>query len=120
MTDRDRLIQLLRGRPEGLTRDQLVQHLDLPDRTVRKLVEEAVAESDWPIIPDRSAGGEARYRIARAHEWDAVNQQNAEDTARAISLHKKARGRLLAFQRRYQSCDLFLHHVPETLEEAAR
>lgn len=120
MTDRDRLTQLLRGRPAGLTRDELTRHLNLPDRAVRKLVEEAVAESDWPIVADRSSGGEARYRIAQAHEYDVVNQQNAEDTARAISLHKKARGRLLAFQRRYQSCDLFLHHVPETLEEAAR
>ena len=112
MTDRDRLIQLLRGYPDGFTRTELSYRLSLSDRAVRKLIEEAVAESDWPIICER-AGGEGRYRIARAHEHELVNQANAEDTARAISLHEKARGRRRAFERRYSAGALFLDHVPD-------
>lgn len=118
MTDRDRLLMLLRGHEDGFTRTELTYRLNLPDRAVRKLIEEAVAESEYPILCDRTGGGEGRYRIARADEWDAVNAANAEDTARAISLHRKARGRREAFARRYQSGGLFLHTVPDTLDEA--
>lgn len=118
MTDRDRLEQLLRGNPDGFTRDQLAQRLALTDRAMRKLIEEAVAESDWPILPPTVTGGV--YRLARADEHDLVNQANAEDTSRAISLHKKARGRQRAFERRYQAGSLFLTYVPDTLDEAAR
>ena len=118
MTDRDRLEQLLRGEQNGFTRAELAARLSMPDRAVRKLVEEAVAESDWPIICER-AGGEGRYRIARAHEYDLVNQANREDQARAISLHQKARGRARAFERRYQAGGLFLHPVPTDLDGLA-
>ena len=112
MTDRDRLEMLLRGCPEGLTRTELAYRLSMPDRAVRKLIEEAVAESDWPIVCIR-AGGEGRYRIAKSHEYDLVNAANAEDTARAISLHEKARGRRRAFERRYQTGAPF----PAAIEE---
>ena len=117
MTDRDRLEQLLRGERNGFTRAQLAARLNLADRAVRKLIEEAVTESSWPILADRAGGGEAHYRIARAHEWDAVNRANAEDTTRAISLNQKARGRLRAFQRRYSAGGLFLDAIPD-LESA--
>lgn len=117
MTDRDRLEQLLRGNPDGFTRDQLAQRLGLPDRAMRKLIEEAVADSDWPILPPTVTGGV--YRLAQPHEYELVNQANREDRARAISSLTKARGRHLAFQRRYSSGALFLDPVP-TLEEAAR
>jgi hypothetical protein len=119
MTDRDRLTQALKGNPEGFTRTELAYRLNMPDRAVRKLIEETVAEGEWPIIADRTAGGEAKYRIARAHEHDLINQQNREDTARAISLHQKARGRRLAFERRYQAGGLFLDAVPAELERAS-
>jgi len=118
VTDRDRLEMLLKGEPAGYTRAELAARLTMPDRAVRKLIEEAVAESDWPIICER-AGGEGRYRIARAHEYDLVNQANREDQARAISLHKKARGRARAFERRYQAGGLFLHPVPTDLDGLA-
>lgn len=116
MTDRERLEQLLKGNPHGFTRDQLAERLGLPDRAMRKLIEEAVANSAWPILPPTVTGGV--YRLAQPHEYDLVNQANAEDRARAMSSLVKARGRLLAFQRRYQAGGLFLHPVPD-LEERA-
>ena len=118
MTDRDRLEMILKGEPAGFTRAQLATRLNLADRAVRKLIEEAVAESDWPIICER-AGGEGRYRIARSDEYDLVNAANREDQARAISLHQKARGRARAFERRYQAGGLFLHPVPTDLDGLA-
>jgi predicted ArsR family transcriptional regulator len=114
MTERDLLIQALRGEPGGFTRTELAHRLRLPDRAVRKLIEEVVAEGEWPVLADRTAGGEARYRIAQAHEYDAVNAANREDKARAISLHQKARGRYQAFARRYQTGSLFLEPVSDT------
>jgi len=118
MTDRERLEQLLKGTPEGLSRDQIAARLNLTDRGMRKLVEDAVAESDWPILPPTVTGGV--YRLAQPNEHELVNAANAEDRARAMSSLRKARGRLLAFQRRYTAGALFLDHVPDSLEEAAR
>ena len=112
MTERDLLIQALRGNPAGLTRTELEYRLKMPDRAVRKLIEEVVAEGDWPIICPTEAG-ERRYRIAQAHEYDAVNAANREDRARAISLHQKARGRYQAFARRYQTGSLFLEPIEQ-------
>lgn len=117
MTDRDRLEQLLKGNPEGFTRDQIAARLGLSDRAMRKLIEEAVTESDWPILPPTVTGGV--YRLAQPHEYDLVNQANREDRARAMSSLVKAKGRLLAFQRRYQAGALFLEHVPDDLEAIA-
>jgi len=113
MTERDLLIQALRGNPAGLTRTELEYRLKMPDRAVRKLIEEVVAEGEWPVLADRTNGGEARYRIAQAHEYDAVNAANREDRARAISLHQKARGRYQAFARRYQTGSLFLEPIEQ-------
>ena len=112
MTDRDRLLILLKGYEEGFTRTELAYRLSMPDRAVRKLIEETVAESSWPIVCIR-AGGEGRYRIAKSHEHDLVNEANREDTARALSLHRKAKGRREAFARRYQAGSLFLDAVEE-------
>lgn len=117
MTAREHLEVLLRDNPNGFTREELAETLRLPDRATRRLIEEAVAESDWPILPPTVTGGV--YRLAHPHEYDLVNEANRQDTARAISLHQKARGRQRAFERRYQAGHLFLHHVPATLEEAA-
>lgn len=111
MTERDLLIQALKGEPAGFTRTELTHRLRMPDRTIRKLIEDVVAEGEWPILADRTSGGEARYRIAQAHEYDAVNAANREDRARAISLHQKARGRYQAFARRYQTGSLFLEPI---------
>lgn len=118
MTPEQYLTVLLKGHKSGLTRGELAQRLALTDRAMRKLIEEAVAESDWPILPPTVTGGV--YRLARADEHDLVNQANAEDTSRAVSLHRKARGRQRAFERRYQAGGLFLNYVPETLDEGAR
>ncbi len=113
MTERDHLVTLLRGVPGGLTRAELATRLDLPDRALRRLIEDAVSESDWPIVCERFGNTEGRYRIALASEWDVVNRANAEDTARAIALHRKARGRRNAFERRYAAGALFLNDVPD-------
>lgn len=118
MTDREHLERLLQGNSRGLTRAQLVDRLRMTDRAVRKLIEDTVAESAWPIIADRTGGGEARYRIARADEWDAINRANAEDAERAKSLFRKAHGRRHAFLARYPNGALFLDPVPD-LEDAA-
>lgn len=113
MTDRDRLTQLLRGHPPGYTRDELAKRLALTDRPMRDLIEDVVADSDWPILPPPVTGGV--YRLAQPHEHELVNRANRQDTSRAISLHKKARGRQLAFERRYQAGALFIEQVPETI-----
>jgi len=118
MTDRDRLTQLLRGNPDGYSRDELAARLGLSDRSMRDLIEDAVAESDYPILPPTVTGGV--YRLAQPHEHELVNQANQQDTKRAISLHRKARGRQQAFERRYQAGALFLERVPDTLDEATR
>ena len=115
MNDRDRLEQLLRGEPRGYSREQLAKRLNLDDRAMRDLIEETVAEADWPILPPTVTGGV--YRIAQAHEYDLCNRANAQDRARAMSSLIKARGRLRAFERRYQAGALFLDHVPATLDE---
>ena len=111
MNDRERLTQLLRGATPGYTRDELARRLHMNDRAMRDLIEETVAESDWPILPPTVTGGV--YRIAQPHEHDLVNQANEQDTRRAKSLHRKAAGRRRAFERRYQAGGLFLDPVPE-------
>ena len=111
MTDRDRLIQLLRGNTYGYTRDELAARLGMNDRAMRDLIETTVAESDYPILPPTVTGGV--YRIAQAHEYDLVNHANEQDTRRARSLHRKAAGRRRAFERRYQTGGLFLDPAPE-------
>ena len=111
MNDRDRLTQLLRGSTFGFTRDELAQRLGMNDRAMRDLIETTVAESDYPILPPTVTGGV--YRIAQPHEHHLVNLANEQDTRRAKSLHRKAKGRRLAFERRYHAGSLFLDSVPE-------
>lgn len=103
------LERMLRGTPEGLTRQDLVWRLKLPDRKVRQLIEDLVAGGHLPIVADRTQGGEAKYRVPRADEIDLVNAEHAELQARAISLHERARGLVNAFQRHHATGSLFFH-----------
>ena len=112
-----RLTRLLEGEPKGFTRFDLSHRLGLADREVRLLISEVTTLGLLPVICDRD-GAAGRYRIAQAHEWDAVNQECAEDASRAIALHNRATGRRRAFTKRYSAGDLFLKSVPP-LEDVA-
>ena len=129
-----RLTRLLEGNRDGFTRDQLSDRLGVTDREARLLISElttlGVHEREArlliselttlgiaPVVCDR-ATGEGRYRIAQAHEWDAINAECAEDASRAIKLHQRATGRRRAFTKRYSAGDLFLREVPP-LEDVA-
>ena len=107
------LKRLLMGSREGFTRAQLASRLGVDDRQARDLVAEIVTLGIAPVIADRQHGGEARYRIALAHEHHLVNEQCDEDYKRAVSLHQKARGRRAAFQKMHSAGDLFLREVPD-------
>jgi len=113
MTDRERLEQLLKGTPEGLSRDQIAARLNLTDRQVRQLIEDAVASGALPIVADRTAGSDARYRIARMDEIDLINAEHHETLSRALSLHRRAKGLLDAFQTFHQGGNLFMPATPE-------
>ena len=112
-----RLTRLLEGSRDGFTRDQLSDRLGVTDREARLLISELTTLGIIPIVCTRD-GGEGRYRIAQAHEWDAINAECAEDASRAIKLHNRATGRRRAFTKRYSAGDLFLKSVPP-LEEVA-
>ena len=108
MTPDEHLERLIKGNPRGLTRAELAYRLNTPDRAVRQLIEDAVASGRLPIICDRTSGGEGRYRLAKMDEIDLVNAESAEHYKRAVSLHKRHRGLLTAFQNYYQGGGLFL------------
>jgi hypothetical protein len=112
------LTRLLEGNRDGLTRDQLAQRLNTNDREARLLISELTTLAFAPIICDRTTG-EGRYRIAQAHEWDAINAECGEDASRAIKLHARATGRRRAFEKRYSAGDLFLRAIPDLEETAA-
>jgi hypothetical protein len=107
------LILQLKGNPKGLTREELQHRLRLGDRAVRQLVEDLVAFGHLPIVADRTAGGEARYRIAGRDEIELVTTEHHELQSRALSLHRRARGLLTAWQAYHQGGALF---VPATEE----
>lgn len=105
--------RVLIGRPEGITRDQATYLTGLSDRAFRQCVEDILTSGWLPVIPDRSDGGEAHYRIAPIDDVDLVNAASLEDYRRAVSLHKRARGRVQAFQRMFQAGSLFVDDVPD-------
>ena len=109
------LKRLLLGTTEGFTRQQLAQRLNVDDRQARDLIAELVTLAALPVIADR-ANGEARYRIAQAHEWDAVNSECNEMLKRAISIHRRAKGLRAAYQVMHSTGDLFLKDIPADLE----
>ena len=106
-SDHKLLIGYLRGSPRGLTRVELTHRLNLGDRTVRALIEDLVAGGHLPIIADRSAGGEARYRIARVDEPDIVRKECEELESRALSLHARTKGLRNAYQSYHHAGELF-------------
>ena len=101
MTDHDRLTRLLMGNRDGFTDKELAARLNIGTRAARKLVAEVVTAGLLPIICDRTKPGDGLYRIALSHEYERVNRENAEDVARAASLHAKARGRSRAMETKY-------------------
>ena len=107
------LLTLLKSHRYGLTRAELAQRLRLSDRAVRALVEDLVAGGHVPVIADRTAGTDARYRIARSDEIDLVNAYHHETLSRAMSLHRRAKGLLDAFQSWHQGGNLFTPATPE-------
>ncbi len=111
MTDRDLLIQALSGERAGFTRTQLAHRLRMDDRALRDLIAEVVTSGEECILPPTITGG--TYRLARQGEHDLVNRANAEDRSRAMSSLGKAKGRLLAFERKFQAGALFLDNVPD-------
>ena len=106
------LKRLLMGSREGFTRAQLASRLGVDDRQARDLIAELVTLAALPIIADRT-NGEARYRIAQAHEWNAVNQECDEMLKRAISIHRRAKGLRAAYQVMHSTGDLFLKTIPD-------
>jgi len=113
VTPDEHLERLIRGTPRGLTRVELAHRLHQPDRAVRQLIEDAVASGRLPIVCDRSAGGEGRYRLAKMDEIELVNAESDELYKRAVSLHKRHRGLLTAFQTFYQGGGLFVSEARE-------
>jgi hypothetical protein len=101
------LIGYLKGSPRGLTRVELSHRLALGDRTVRALIEDLVSAGILPVIADRTGGGEARYRIARVDEPDLVHREREELESRALSLHKRSKGLLTAYQTFHGAGELF-------------
>ena len=113
MTPDEHLERLIRGNPRGLTRVELSHRLHLGDRTIRELIETAVADGRLPIVCDRTSGGEGRYRLAKMDEIELVNAESDELYKRAVSLHKRHRGLLTAFQTFYQGGGLFVSEARE-------
>jgi hypothetical protein len=104
------LILLLRGSPKGYTREELQHRLRLGDRAIRQLIEDIVAGGHLPIVSDNAT---AHYRIAGRDEIELVNTEHHELQARALSLHRRAKGLLTAWQAYHQGGALF---VPATEE----
>jgi hypothetical protein len=113
MTPAEHLDRIMRGNPKGFTRAELAYRLRLTDRQVRQLIEDAVASGALPIVADRTAGSDARYRIARMDEIDLINAEHHETLSRALSLHRRAKGLLDAFQTFHQGGNLFMPATPE-------
>ena len=113
MTPADHLRTLLKGNPNGLTRAELAYRLHQPDRAVRQLIEDTVAAGELPIVADRTNGGEARYRIAGKDEIDLITNEHHELTSRALSLHRRAKGLLLAWETHHATGNLFSPPTPE-------
>ena len=107
-----RLTQLLEGSRDGYTRDQLADRLNVDDREMRNLVTEANRLGLLPILSPKR-GVREHYRIAQAHEWDAVNDACEEDAKRGRKLHGRAAGRRSAWAKRYSAGDLFLKAIPD-------
>ena len=112
-----RLTRLLEGEPRGYTRGQLADRLGVDDREMRDLVTEANRLGLLPILSPKR-GIREHYRIAQAHEWDAVNAACEEDAKRGRKLHGRAAGRRSAWAKRYSAGDLFLKAIPP-LEDVA-
>ena len=109
--------QLLMGWPQGVTRSEATRRLGMHDRAFRQAVEDITASGWLPIVPDRSNGGEAKYRIAGPTEVELVSNASQEDHSRAVSLHKRSKGRLEAFRAHHTAGSLFVPDVAE-LEES--
>lgn len=113
MTAEEHLDRLMRGNPRGLTRTELAYRLRVPDRAVRQLIEDAVASGKLPIVADRTNGGDARYRLAGRDEIDLVNAEHGELLSRALSLHRRAKGLLTAWEHTHNAGSLFSAATPE-------
>ena len=114
MTPEDHLTVLLKGHRNGLTRQELAHRLRMPDRAVRDLIADAITVLGMPIVADRSAGGEARYRIARSDEIDVINAEAAELHARAASCRRRAEHLKRAWLTFHDSGSLFMQPEPRT------
>ena len=104
------LVMMLKGTPEGYTRQQIAARLKTNDRAARQAIEELVTSGELPIVCDRgeSRNEEGRYRIARQDEVELVNREVAELRARALSLFRRAKGLHDAFERSHQAAALWL------------
>ena len=109
---------LLLGRPEGVTRQQGARHLDMEDDRLFREVCSEIASSGWlPVIAPRDGRGPRMYRIAGPNEVELVSNASQEDHSRAVSLHKRSKGRLEAFRAHHTAGSLFVPDVAE-LEES--
>jgi hypothetical protein len=112
MTPEEHLDRLMRGERRGLTRAELAYRLRIPDRQVRDLIADAITQAGLPIVADRSAGGEARYRLARSDEIDVINAEAAELHARAASCRRRAENLKSAWLTFHNSGGLFMQQEP--------
>jgi hypothetical protein len=106
----------LASSPRGLTREQLANVLHTDDRTVRRMIEDAVTSGELPVVCYRD-GGAGRYRIARADEVDLVRREHDELVERGRAAFARARGLVRAHQRHHHAGALFAPVTPD--EEAA-
>jgi predicted ArsR family transcriptional regulator len=113
VTPEEHLDRLMRGERRGLTRAELAYRLRIPDRAVRQLIEDSVASGKLPIVADRTNGGEARYRLAGRDEIDLINAEHHELLSRALSLHRRAKGLLVAWEHTHNTGNLFTPVTPE-------
>jgi hypothetical protein len=118
VTPDDHLAVLLKGNKSGLTRAELAYRLRVPDRQVRDLIADAITSAGLPIVADRSAGGEARYRLARSDEIDVINAEAAELHARAASCRRRAENLKSAWLTYHNSGGLFMAAEPPAAERS--
>jgi len=103
----------LKNNARGYTREQLENLLHEDDREVRRLIEQAVADGELPIICDRDGRRPGRYRIAGPTEFDRVRREHDELVERARSTLARARGLLRAHELYHSAGSLFAPATPD-------
>lgn len=111
------LAKRLQGKPEGMTRKEICDLLDVGDRAARQIIEDLRRWAVLPILCDRGDNGriEGRYRVATdtPEDMERVNRELNSLTSYGISALESAKGLRLSYQQTHNAGSLFLADVPE-------